>query len=238
MALLTRRLHPLRADHLPRLPDDCRACLFWELGGSCPTPTRPAEPDREALTRKAAWVRDRELATGAPGQVVIAEGRTVGWCLFATDGDIAPREPALRRVSDDVLVLATVWVEPDFRGAGLGRLLVRAAVKEVIKRDLDALEAYGDRRHRDGRCLLPATWLVHEGFQLHRDHPRYPLFRMDVKSIASWVEPLETAFEQALAGLKGRPELAPQSFGVRVGDDAPPGVRRHWHEESSAGIRG
>jgi hypothetical protein len=90
---------------------------------------------------------------------------------------------------------------------------VLAAVKVAGRTERRAVEAYGDRRHRDGACVLPCTWLLHEGFAVHREHPRYPLLRLSVKSTARWAEPLEHAVEQALERMGVSPEPSPQRTG-------------------------
>lgn len=219
---MTRRIQGLTSDELDALPGRCRTCLFWELG----TP-RPIDVDDELagdpLVQKCAWWRSLELEVGAPGRVLRVEGEVAGWCLLGPPAAFARRRLPVPPFSDGVLALATMWVEPPFRGAGVGRQLVHAVVKEALRRDLKAVEAYGDRRHRDGACVLPCTWLLHEGFVVDREHPRYPLLRLDVRSLARWAEPLEHAVEQAVArlGRRRRPEAVPQRVGRAQCCDAP-----------------
>jgi hypothetical protein len=74
-------------------------------------------------------------------------------------------------------------------------------LKEAIRLDAPAVEAYGDRRWRERSCVLPATWLLHEGFEVHREHPRTPLFRVDTKRTVRWAESVEHAWEEILGRL-------------------------------------
>lgn len=209
---MSRRLRALTAQTLGELPSRCRTCLFWELGQARPDPRDPAGPAGdgaagEAALRKEAWCSARALAEGPPGSVVRSDGRAVGYALFASARSFAARVRPVPRASDDALLLATLWVEPGDRDGGVGRLLLQAAVRAALDRDLTAVEAYGDRRYREGRCVLPCTWLLHEGFTVHREHPRYPLLRLDVRRTARWAQSLE----QALDGVLGRlPQPAPQ----------------------------
>lgn len=208
---MSRRVVELTANDLGELADRCRRCLFWEFGAPRPIDDVPQadELTGDAVIQKTAWWRSQELETGSPGRVVRIDGNPVAWCEFGPATAFTRRRQPVPRVSDDALFLATLWVEPPHRGRGFGRLLVQAAAKEALRRDLHGVEAYGDRRHRDAACVLPCTWLLHEGFQVHREHPRYPLLRMDVRSIARWAEPLEHALEHALERLGRRPDLEP-----------------------------
>lgn len=230
-----RRVVEVTAGDLERLPDRCRRCLFWELGASRPIDLEVGEPDEfggDPSVQKPAWWRAVELGDRpeggpgtVPGRAVRIDGETAGWCLAAPSGAFAPRRPPVPRPSDDALLLATIWVEPAFRGAGIGRQLVQAVAKEALRTEHRAVEAYGDRRHRDGACVLPGTWLLHEGFEVHREHPRYPLLRLEVDSIARWVEPLGHALEHALGRLarQRRTEPAPQRSPVSSRDAPVPG---------------
>jgi GNAT superfamily N-acetyltransferase len=218
-----RRVEPLVAEALPGLPERCQRCLFWELGH--PRPAADLLGERAAEVRaadaphgdhdelagdpclqKQAWVTACTLEAGAPGRVVRVGDEVAGFAVFSPVSSFAPRRGTVPRPSDEALLLATLWVEPAHREHGIGRLLVHAALKEAIHRDLKAVEVYGDRRHREWDCVVPATWLLHEGFEVHREHPRYPLMRIATKRTVKWAESLEHALE----GLRERvPHLAP-----------------------------
>lgn len=210
---MARKVVELTSDALDQLPERCRHCLFWELGAPRPIDVED-ELAGDAAVQKCAWWKSIELEFGPPGRLVRVDGEPAAWCFFGSPSIFAARRAPVPSVSQDSLFLATLWVERPFRGAGLGRLLLHATVKEAIRRDLRAVEAYGDRRHREGACTLPGTWLLHEGFGVQREHPRYPLLRLDVRSLARWAEPIEHALEQALArlGRRVQPEPAPQGL--------------------------
>jgi GNAT superfamily N-acetyltransferase len=247
----SRRLEPLTGDRVGSLPSPCRSCLTWELGAACPSPRAAAdvavgaggpsaarEPSQPEV-RKQAWVSARVQDGFPPGRLVRVDDEVAGYALFAPARTFAPRRPPVPPTSDDALLLATVWVEPFYRESGLGRLLVQAAVKDAIRADAPAVEAYGDRRWLERGCLLPATWLLHEGFEVHREHPRTPLLRLDVRRTVRWAESLEHALEEVLAALprrrpvpvtehgplpRGVPE--PQRAEPPGGHPAPPDVHR------------
>jgi GNAT superfamily N-acetyltransferase len=100
------------------------------------------------------------------------------------------------------VLLVTAMVHPEHADAGLGRMLVQAMAKDLIKRgDVRAIEAFGDlRAPREGYggCVLPADFLLRVGFKTHRAHVRYPRMRLEMKSVLTWREEVEGALEKLL----------------------------------------
>lgn len=207
-----RRVVPLSGELLEELGAPCGSCLFWERGESPPKGRAPGEhPDREAAVRKQAWASARLQEGWAPGRAVRLDGALAAWVTFAPAGVFAPLPPPSPRVSRDALQVATLYVQPHLRGHGLGRLLLQAAVREALAADLAAVEVHGDRRWRERACLLPVTWLLHEGFEVHREAPRRPLLRLDVRRTLRWAPSLEAALEEILGRLP-RPARAPEGL--------------------------
>jgi GNAT superfamily N-acetyltransferase len=240
---------PLTGEEVDRLPDPCRRCLYWELGTACPEPLWPAAavdptsvgpggapptggerpvavrtaPLSAPLTRKQAWVSARVQEGTPPGRVVLVDGTVAGYALYAPSKVFARRGPLLPAAGRDALLLATIAVRPSHRGHGYGHALLLAALREAHRLELAAVEAYGDRRWRDQSCLLPVTWLLHEGFVVAREHPRTPLLRLELRRIARWAGSLEHAWEEVLGHLPRRvPVTDPLAPGV-VGVSGPDG---------------
>jgi GNAT superfamily N-acetyltransferase len=219
---MTRHLRPLTSDDLALLPAGCRACLFWELGTPAPDGRAAGvlagspreDPPASPADRKRAWVSSRVEAGAPPGRLAVVGGEAAGYALFGPSRSFARRRPPVPATNPDAVLLATAWVHPSHREAGVGRLLVQAALKEAIRLDLAAVEAYGDRRFHERSCVLPAMWLLHEGFEVHHEHPRTPLFRLDVRRTVRWADSLEHAFGEVLEHLPRRsPVPVPERFG-------------------------
>ncbi len=203
-----KQARALVAEDAGRLPGDCADCVFWELGARCPAPRTAAipgwfrvAPPRDARAHKRAWIEERERSTGAPGRLIEVEGEIAGYALFAPAPTFTRPGATVPRASADAVLLATAWVRSTEREAGIGRRLIRSAVKDAIRLHLPAVEAYGDRRFLERSCLLPASWLLHAGFAVHREHPRTPLFRLDVRRAVRWPGSLEHAWEEVLGRL-------------------------------------
>jgi GNAT superfamily N-acetyltransferase len=218
---VARRTTPLTGDLVELLPDPCRGCLFWELGASCPDPrtvgasagSGPDGSPSEPMIRKQAWVSARVQENTPPGRLVRVDDELAGYAIFAPARTFARRRPPAPAPSPDAVLLATIWVQPVWRQHGLGRLLLQHAIKDAIHLGATAVEAYGDRRWMERSCVLPATWLLHEGFEVYREHPRTPLLRVDTKRTVRWAESFEHAWEEVLGRLP-RGVRAPAPEGV------------------------
>ena len=209
---VTRRASALTGGHTERLPGRCGECVFWELGAACPDAVHPALPAAsgpltEASTRKQAWISAQVQAGTSAGCVVSSADGITAYALFAPSTAFARRGPLVPATTAGSLHLATAYVRPSHRGIGLGRVLVHAAVREAIRMRLTSVEAYGDRWFRESGGVLPLSWLLHEGFVVHREHPRTPLLRLEVRRTVRWAASLEHALDEALGGV---PRLVPE----------------------------
>lgn len=204
---MNRRLRDITLDALDDLPLPCRTCVFWEAAGARGGDDRdPAAASRA----KQAWWQATQLDWGVPGKAAYVDGRLVAFATFAPGPHYAT---AVRfgGVSDDALLLTTLWVDPDSRGAGLGRLLLQAALRETHRRGSRALEAYADRRlphGGGGACMIGEGFLLAHGFAVRREHPTTPLLRLDLRQTARWQESLSAALEGVATALARR-ERAP-----------------------------
>ncbi len=206
-----RDLVPLDGSTLDALPSACRRCLFWELGHARPDRRKPRTDELagDPARHKDAWVGAVGVESGPPGRVVQVDGVTVGFAVFAPARSFSPRKRPAPMVSSDALLLSTIWVEPDWRDRRVGRHLLQAAIKDAKRLGLEAVEVYGDRRYHEGDCVLPTQWLLAEGFEVHREHPRYPLLRLEVRRTLRWAESLESALDEVRERLP-RPAPAPR----------------------------
>lgn len=211
---MARRVQHLTTEHLAQFPADCQECLFWELGQGRPRDTSRSRPDvTRAGLQKHAWLAAQGLEEAAPGRAVVDGDVLIGWVIFAATTAFAPRGVLAPTASPDALLLASAWIDPSRRGEGIGRLLVQAAVKEALHRDLDAVEAYGDQRWKEGGCVLPATWLLHEGFEVSVAHPRSPLLRLETSRTVRWADALGHAVDEVMERLPRRaPVRAPEAL--------------------------
>jgi N-acetylglutamate synthase-like GNAT family acetyltransferase len=97
------------------------------------------------------------------------------------------------------VLLAAITVNPAYTGGGLGRMLVQGVVRDVSRRGVRAVEAFGRETietDEHSECLPPADFLRAVGFKTVRAHPKTPRLRLDIRSIVSLREDVEYAIER------------------------------------------
>lgn len=192
-------------DNVSDLPTKCRNCVYWELDPGAGV--RAHDNGGEAL-EKEAWLSDALLEWGCCGQLAYVDGSPAGYVTYAPPAYV-PRSIAFPTspVSADAVLLMTGRILPEFAGSGLGRMLLQGVARDVVRRGIRAVEAFGRTadgaptpatRGADYRCLLPADYLRAVGFKTVRQHPHTPRMRLDVKSTATWREDVEYAIERLL----------------------------------------
>lgn len=205
---MSYRVHDLNPAALDSLPAPCRACIFWEVPKAARGPATDRDAGREA---KEAWWQATQLEWGSPGKAITVDGELAGFAMFAP-GSHYPTAARLGGVSDDALLLATLWVAPKHRRAGLARTLLQAVLRETHRRGGRALEAYAVRSPSKGQsgepCMLDEQFLLANGFTVLQDHRRTPLLRLDLRQTARWQESLSHALE-GVAAVLGRREPVP-----------------------------
>lgn len=142
------------------------------------------------------------LQWGSCGKIVYVDGVAAGYCLYAPPPYV-PRSVAFPTspVSADAVLLVTAHILAEFGGGGLGRMLVQGVAKDLTRRGVKAIEAFGDLKSDGMSCMMPADYLLSVGFKTIRPHVRYPRLRMDLKTALSWREDVEVALERLLGSM-------------------------------------
>jgi GNAT superfamily N-acetyltransferase len=159
--------------------------------------------------------------------VVLVDGRPKGFALYAPEAFLPGAGAfATAPVSADAVLLTHLYVAPDARRGGLGRMLVQGMAKDLMERGgIKAVEAFGDTRGdpgwdstahawkgsprdhaRGSRCVASVEFLGSVGFKTHRPHARNPRMRMDLRSALSWREEVEAALEKLIGVVRPAPK--------------------------------
>ena len=210
---MSRRLVNLTLDTLEDLPRTCRMCVYWELD--------PVAAERACATgdpglEKEAWISQTLLEWGSCGKLAYVDGMPAGYVMFAPPAYV-PRSMAFPTspVSADAALLMTAHVVAPFAGGGLGRMLVQGVARDLTKRGIKAIEAFGDAKFgepedgRTGGCLAPADFFLSVGFKTVRPHPRYPRLRLELRTALSWKSDVEYALEKLLGSMSPESLLRP-----------------------------
>jgi GNAT superfamily N-acetyltransferase len=217
---MSRRLVSLTLDTLEDLPRSCRQCVFWELD---PVAAERACAAGDPGLEKEAWVSQTLLEWGSCGKLVYVDGMPAGFALFAPPA-YAPRSMAFPTspVSADAVLLMATHVVPAFAGGGLGRMLIQGIARDVTKRGIRAIEAFGDARFGDevdekSGCLAPADFFLAVGFKTVRPHPRFPRVRLELRTALSWKSDVEYALEKLLGSMNPEVILRPATRSMLTG---------------------
>lgn len=218
---MSRRLVSLTLDTLEDLPRRCRQCVFWELD--------PVSAERACSTgdtgfEKEAWVSQTLLEWGSCGKLVYVDGMPAGFMLYSPPAYV-PRSMAFPTspISADAVVLMAAHVVPSFAGGGLGRMLVQGVARDLTKRGIRAIEAFGDAKFGDeideaAGCLAPADFFLAVGFKTVRPHPRFPRVRLELRTALSWKSDVEYALEKLLGSMNPETILRPATRGLLTRD--------------------
>ncbi len=204
---MTRRWKALTPERVDELPDSCRCCAFWESRDAV-DPVCGASVDRALLV---AWLETVLEEWGDCGRIAYEDGEVLGLVKYAPPRFLPqvahmPAGPP----SEDAVLLACLHVGRQVRSAGLGKVLLQAALRDLSARGEKALEAYGAAfaSDRDTSPLVTVEFLVRQGFQVVRPHPRFPLLRLELKALVAWSETVEALLESLSLPLRS-PERAP-----------------------------
>lgn len=196
---MSRQLRDLTVDVLADLPEPCRSCVFWEVADA----PRGAAPDGQAA--KESWLQATQLEWGAPGLGCYVDDQLVAFGVLAPGEHVGRARRLGCSVSDDALLLSTLWVAPSVRKSGVARVLLQALLRETHQRGGRALEAFGARGETVfGTCVIPEGFLLANGFAVLHEDARYPLLRLDLRQTVRWQESLSQALEAVLGSLPRR----------------------------------
>jgi len=208
---MSRRLRPLTFSKPDQLPMVCGACAFWESAG---------ERERRCGTvcdaeLQAAWYRRVTDEWGECGRVAYEDGEVLGFIKYAPS-EYFPQAATFRAAPEDpsVPLIACLHIAPDARHRGLGSVLLKAALRDLVQRGERRVEAFGctdQAGDREEMPMLGLAFLLRNGFTVAHPDPMYPLLRLDLKALALWRDDLEAALESLRFPMRV-PNRAPASW--------------------------
>ena len=144
---MSRRLVNLTLDTLEDLPRRCRQCVFWELD---PVSAERACAAGDPGLEKEAWVSQTLLEWGSCGKLIYVDGMPAGFVMYSPPAYV-PRSMAFPTspISADAVLLMSAHVVPPFADGGLGRMLIQGVARDLTKRGVKAIEAFGDAKFGD-----------------------------------------------------------------------------------------
>lgn len=190
MAAPKRDILDLEPGLVGSLPARCASCCFWESSGA----GSPGQCRDRGL--KADWISTSLEAGFAPGKMVRSGGVTLGYAQFTHVG-LIPRlsEMPYPRPSEDAVYITCIYVVPEMRGIGLGKLLLDSVERTLYKRKARLLETHGLSAGRTGPPA-PGDFFAACGFKAVTPHLEAPLMRLDLRSLVPWQESIQALLER------------------------------------------
>jgi GNAT superfamily N-acetyltransferase len=207
---MARRIRPLTPERVADLPGACTTCVVWDA----PSTDLKCGSAQDSARRKA-WVAEVLSEWGDCGRVAYAGDTAIGFVQYAPPRFL-PRSTTMEAgsPSDDAVLLACMHVDDEARHVGLGKVLLMAAFRDLATRGEKALEAYAASGpfERSTSPLMTVEFLLKQGFVVVRPHPRYPLMRLEMRTLAAWTENVEAVLESLQLPLLKR-ERVPAPLG-------------------------
>jgi ribosomal protein S18 acetylase RimI-like enzyme len=177
-----RRYDPLRRDDFFRLHCDrndagwCHCVAWW-------VPTWDEWGQRSAEDNRL--LREELLERGEyDGYLLYVDREPAGWC------QTGPRDRLLKLVrqfrldpSPGTWAITCFLIAPRHRRRGLARFLLHEVLKDLPARGATRVEVYPRRGTRADALDLwtgPEPLFVQAGFELQRDHPRSPVYALQL----------------------------------------------------------
>jgi hypothetical protein len=234
---VSARITPLRLEAFEQLPKHARRCVFWEVD---PATLQGNDHLTDPEFEKEAWLSMVMLEWGSCGQLAIhcppgadadqleatgdvRDDRCLGYAFYAPPRAV-PRARLFPTgpVSADAVLLTSVGVESGDDTEALPRSLLAAAVGDLVRRGVRALEAFGrttaaaelidpaavpvDLRPvvevlgdcTIDQCMVEVDVLEEVGFQVVAPHQYFPRLRLELEHGLGWKAEVEAALERLL----------------------------------------
>lgn len=208
---MSRRLRPLTLADLSALPFGCSHCAFWESSETLER--RCASACDEGLV--GDWYRQVSSEWGDCGRVAVEEDEVLGFIKFAPNRYFPQAQTFSSAPTDpDTVLIACLHISADARHRGLGSVLLRAALRDLVLRGERTVEAFAAVEKPvvlDDSPVLGLDFLLRNGFTVSRPDPAYPLLKLDLRSLAVISENLESVLDSLRFPLR-LPKRAPASW--------------------------
>lgn len=145
-------------------------CMWWRI----PDGERFVDVrGPEAKRRQKALV----LSGKSRGLLAFAAGEPVGWCAYGRRSDfvaLARSRTLASDASEGLWSLPCFFIKRGWRGRGVARALLRAALATLARQGATIAEAYPVRPPASNASAFTGTvpWLESEGFRVVTDRPR------------------------------------------------------------------
>lgn len=145
------------------------------------------------------WFETVREEWGECGRVVYEDDEVLGFVKYAPSRYFPQAFTfAASPLDGDVPLIACLHVAEGARRHGLGRLLLLAALRDLVLRGEKRVEAFGyapPMADIDATPMLGIQFLLRHGFTVSRPDATYPLLQLELRSLSVISENLESVLE-------------------------------------------
>jgi len=185
---MKRKIVSISSGLLKELPEPCCNCSYWESSSAGPA------GEEASRRKKEEWFGATLADWGECGKVLYQDSEVLAYAQYGP-GFCFPRTKNHMnlKMGDDALFLSCLYVAPEIRGRGLGKILLRAIEKDLYRRNFKALETIAGKT--PGDHIGPSDFYLKNGFFIKSRDNRFLLMRIEFKSIVSWPVNLQAALD-------------------------------------------
>ncbi len=159
-------------------PFSCRYCTYWEFPEECVDPGKDVR--EEMWKKKLEWLQNTRRDFGNCGKLLYVNGTPAGYAQYAP-AKFLPNSVnyVCGPPSDDAVLISCLFIcRKDFRGRGLGSLLLKNILDALGKREIRAVETFA-RRGKANNPSGPVEFYLKNGFRIHENASEFPLMRLE-----------------------------------------------------------
>lgn len=190
---MKRKIVSVSSDSIKDLPQSCGRCFYWE---SDPV-SQKVENAKAATKLKEEWFQEALSSWGECGKIIYQGDQIIAYAQYGPSVYFPRTKGYLAgAISEDAVFLSCLYVGEQFRGRGIGKIMLRAIEKDLYKKGFKALETIAGKKKEKHVSLK--DFYLKNGFFVHRQDLRFFLLRIEFKSIVSWPVNLQTALDSLI----------------------------------------
>jgi len=197
-----RIIMSVNLDNVDRLFYECRNCGYWESNEK-----KELGVDLAESLAKEHWYNLTISEWGSCGKIIIEEKKVVGYSQYAPPSYFPQLKfNKLGPIHKDAVFIACLYIPKNRRGRGLGKLLLNAVEKDMLRRKYRVLETIAKRTYERN----PSGWVefyLNRGFKIIKEQGSTALMRLDLNTSITWQENFEEVIRNIPQLVPGKPKI-------------------------------
>lgn len=160
-------------------PFSCKYCLYWEFPEENIDTNRRRKED--LIQKKLNWLHNTNRIFGNCGKIAYSKEKPIAYAQYAP-AKLLPRSHFYSTgppSNDSVLISCLFIPKKEFRRQSIGSQILECIIDDLRKRGAKAVETFA-RKGKSDNPSGPIELYLNKGFRIFRDHPEFPLMRLNL----------------------------------------------------------